>query len=223
MSLVLAALTLGGCGGLPPAFSVVRVLAVEDVGAFMGSAIPLACEALQDGTYRATFLTARHVIQTVDLQISPKVWVGLFEEPNFQFQSQLVPVRLIVIHPTLDLAMFTARLKEPIDCLVLDYRMPVLGEMLTAAGYSNGDSLLIDEGIVSSLAFYWTWPQWEGGYTGNWVMIGGMSGGAMIDSDGYVVAVIVGGDLDTEHGGVILPVLQGRDWIESILELWEMI
>ncbi len=222
MLAVLAVLSLGGCSAsLPPAFSVVRVLAVEDVGAFEGSAIPIACKALQDGSYRATFLTARHLVRTEDLEIVPKMWVCLFEAPNFQYQRQLIPVRLIAAHPTLDLAMFTARLKEPVNCLDLDYRRLVLGETLLASGYAAGDALLVDEGIVGSLVFYWHFPDWEGAYTGSMILVGGMSGGAMLDSDGDVVAVIVGGDEESEHGGAFLPVLQGRDWIESVLELWE--
>ena len=222
MLAVLAALSLGGCSAsLSPAFSVVRVLAREATGTSEGSAIPIDCIELQDSSYRVTFLTARHLVFTGGGLIVPRMWVSLFEQPNFQFQRHLVPTRLIAVHPTLDLAMFTARLPHAVDVLDLDYRALQLGESLTAVGYAQGDALLIDEGIVSSLVFYWDFPDWEGGYTGSMILVSGMSGGAMLDNYGDVVAVIVGGDYNTEHGGIFLPVLQGQEWIENIRYQWE--
>ncbi len=219
---VLAALTLGGCGGLPPAFSVVRVLARDDTGSWQGSAIPVDCIELSDGSYRVTFLTARHVVlNSKGNDTVERMWVNLFDAPNFQFAANLVPTRLIAAHPTMDVALFTARLNRPVDVLDLDYRMPVLSERVTAAGFSEGLSLSIGEGIISSLVWFWYFPDWEGAYQISAFYKAGASGGAILDSDGDVLGIIVGGWSTSEHINFFLPVLQVRDWIESVRYQWE--
>lgn len=203
---------LAGCSGtLPPAFSVVRVLARSDAGVWEGSAIPIRCDLRMDGAYRVVFLTARHLLED-------RMWVNLFEAPNYQFQRELVPVRLMRPHPTLDLALLTVIVDHPVPTLDLEYRVPEIGETLWSAGYAHGDALLVDNGVVSSLWFSWTFPDWEGGYTGSMVLIGGMSGGAVLSESGGVVAVIVGRSGSSDHLGVFLPVIQARDWIEMMLK-----
>lgn len=201
---------------LPPSFSVARVLARGDIGTWQGSAMPIDCIALSDGSYRVTFLTARHVVEGAG-----RMWVNIFEPPNFQFQRQLVPVHLIEQHPTLDAALFTARLTEPLLTLRLDYRVPELGEHVRAAGYSQGRMLTIGDGVVSSLVFYWLYPEWQGAYICSALSADGMSGGALLDSGGDILGILVGGYDDSEHSNIFLPVIEARDWIESVRYDWE--
>lgn len=178
--------------------------------------MPIECLTLPDGTYRVTFLTARHVVEDAE-----QMWVNLFEAPNFQFQSLLIPTRLVAEHPTMDAALFTARLPHAVPVLSLDYRVPGLGERVQAAGFAQGRSLNLSEGFVSSLVFYWRWPEWAGAYLTSAFLHEGSSGGAILDWQGDILGIIVGGFDYSEHTNIFLPVLQVQDWIESVRDNWE--
>lgn len=201
------------CTGAPSApqqgLSVVRVV-TNPQG--WGSAVPIASVPYGDGTWMTVLLTADHVVED-----SRRVFVELFKPPAYQFADHLIETQIVKRHPNLDLALILIVTQHQVPVLELDYRAPVPGEELIAAGYSWGMFLTLGHGYAGGTYWAFDWPQWEGGYTATSFWLSGCSGGAIISEEGKLLGIVVGGH-ESEHLGIFLPVVLAENWIEALTE-----
>jgi S1-C subfamily serine protease len=89
--------------------------------------------------------------------------------------------------------------KQP---LIIGDLAPSVGDKLTAAGYAGGFTKLITLTVEVKITDYAP-EEWPGFAPSIWVMptfVGGMSGGPVVDSSGFVVSVVQAGTPDGAFG-----------------------
>ena len=217
-ALLVLALLLPGClapaAGSPPivqaeaqsALQVARVRHEGSQGGWWGSAVPIKCDYVGNNTYVAIYLTARHVVG------DGRMWVQLFEKPDYYWVDEVREVILKERHPNYDVALIMIQLDYPIDVLIPNYREPEPGEEIITAGYNSAESLGMAKGLIGSriqLPNRPDWPVWQSTAYSKL----GASGGAVISQGGGLLGIHVAGHYDSEHKGLFIPVLYVQQWL----------
>lgn len=219
-ALLILALLLPGCiagrlGGSPPivqaeAQAALQVARVRHEGGpgqgWWGSAVPIKCDYVGDDTYVVIYMTARHVVG------DGRMWVQLFEKPDYYWVDEVHEVILKERHPNYDVALIMIQLDHTIDVLTPNYREPEPGEEIITAGYNSAESLGMAKGLVGSRMQFPTRPEWPT-YQSTAYSKPGASGGAVISQGGELLGIHVAGHRDSEHKGLFIPVIRVQQWL----------
>lgn len=165
-----------------------------------GSAFPIFCA--WDPVvkkYRTVFLTAGHCVRASGLYT--------VEDLNGTTHGRGFP---IATHDEDDLGLIVFFTEEPIPVVSYTTSAPHLGDTIYTAGYPLGRHLHMTQGLMSAVA-----------NSGSAPVIFGNSGGAVIDTGGRVIGVVVsiaragyGGPIP--HVMYFVPITQKRvEWMEQ--------
>lgn len=207
-TLLLAALmaTLVSCYGCPNPREGVGMVDAENVWLLCGSgacgtAFPIQCRPIGDGTYEVLFLTAGHVIHFGGGETA--FWTAT--NPD---REEFLDGKIVSVHPEKDAALVKFLSPRRIEIFVLRETPPKIGEPAWTLGYPLARGLSVTGGFfgqgdhVSTPIYY------------------GVSGGPVIDCKGRVVGIVssvycsMPGN-PVPHLARYLPVLDVFDWIQE--------
>jgi hypothetical protein len=167
-----------------------------------GTCFPVA---VRDGM--VAWLSNRHVVED-------RFWRPEAKAVELANGDRL-PVRLVVLHPSLDLALVWTAMnpQQPIVPIPLAPADAVTGDFALLAGYPGDAGLWISAGFVASASG-------DGQRWSSVPIFYGCSGGPVL-VNGYVVGVARAIHVDAEHGPVptisaFVPVGSFRDWLTRV-------
>lgn len=193
-----------------------------------GSAVPIRCERSGDGSsWEIVAITARHVVDPNGPMraVGGRVSLDIFDAPALggpvsAAQAEVQSIEFaggpsaVDFGSSQDIALLRARspVSVPVVSLAPSLGPVRAGQSVVVSGFPFCEELHVQRAIVSSLAVlphvgeYWHVSS---------VAVGGMSGGAVLDSLGRMVAIIT--NADPRAAGIMyaLPIAALRSELES--------
>lgn len=168
-----------------------------------GSCAPVHCEQQGEGSWRVTFLTAKHVVDG-DSYLAP--WI-VTNPRGDKLEYGIVSA----MHPTLDVALVTFTSDRPFEIFeFIDTEMR-RGDPAWVVGYPLAQHLSITKGWIGE-RFHVSAP-----------IIFGNSGGPVLDYQGRIVGVISTVGIfrghPITHMACFVPILDVRSWIQGQLRV----
>ena len=176
---------------------------------YCGSAFLIHVTKDSRGTYTGLFLTAGHV---VNLKSQTTVLFQQRGDPKKKYYAR-VDLKTVITHPRWDAAVFQvpglpAFLALP---LPLAKNLPTMGQWVLSAGYANCGPLAWYPGAIQGSGVL---PVFGPCFASNARIIGGMSGGPVLNTAGEVLGHTVARGGKREHFFVPVHVLKA--WLKTV-------